>query len=163
VGGRVWTIREPFADGRHAEGGGEFIDTGHVTIRRYVRRFGLALEDTRGGPDLEGVIYRRGRRLEESEAVTAAVSAELARVQAREGVEAYRIRGGNDQLPKALAASLPTVVRGEPVIAVVQSDNSVQVASDGLRVSGDYAVLAMPFPAMRRIRFTPALPRALAT
>ena len=86
----------------------------------------------------------------------------LAENQSYDGVEVYRIRGGNDQLPKALAESLPAVIRSEPVTSVVQIDNSVQVVSDGVRISADYCVLAAPFPALRRIRFTPALPPGLA-
>jgi monoamine oxidase len=38
VGGRVWTIRDGFADGQHAEAGGDMIDDAHTEIR------GLAAE-----------------------------------------------------------------------------------------------------------------------
>lgn len=48
VGGRCWTARG-FADGQHAEHGGEFIDTRHVHLRQLVRELGLELEDLWAG------------------------------------------------------------------------------------------------------------------
>ncbi len=42
VGGRVWTIRD-FADGQHAEAGGDFIDEGHHAIRSLAAAFHLPL------------------------------------------------------------------------------------------------------------------------
>jgi monoamine oxidase len=41
VGGRVWTIREPFADRQHAEGGGDMIDESHDQLRRLADELGL--------------------------------------------------------------------------------------------------------------------------
>jgi len=64
TGGRVYTVRKGFASGQHAEGGGEFIDTGHTFMRLYANRLGLQLEDLRVEPDahLEGVVYVGQRR-----------------------------------------------------------------------------------------------------
>ncbi|HET6158350.1 MAG TPA: FAD-dependent oxidoreductase [Dongiaceae bacterium] len=50
LGGRIWSLGEAFPGpvtfpGQVAERGGEFIDTTHLTIKAYARRFGLALED----------------------------------------------------------------------------------------------------------------------
>lgn len=71
TGGRVYTVRKGFASGQHAEGGGEFIDTGHTVMRLYAKRFGLDLEDVRAEPDahLPGVIYVDRRRSSPSTAV----------------------------------------------------------------------------------------------
>jgi monoamine oxidase len=44
VGGRVWTLRQPFAVGLYAEAGAEFISPGHRAVRRYLRRFGLTAD-----------------------------------------------------------------------------------------------------------------------
>ena len=49
VGGRCFSLRG-FFPGQVAERGGEFIDTGHTTMRGYANRFGLALEDVTKGP-----------------------------------------------------------------------------------------------------------------
>ena len=60
VGGRVWTIREPFADSQHAEAGGDMIDEGHAELRRLAGEMGLRLTRIlRGGfayarPDARG-------------------------------------------------------------------------------------------------------------
>ncbi|MCS6304065.1 MAG: FAD-dependent oxidoreductase [Nitrospira sp.] len=43
VGGRVFTIRGAFAQGQHAEAGGDFIDEGQHEIKRLVKEQGLTL------------------------------------------------------------------------------------------------------------------------
>jgi monoamine oxidase len=43
VGGRVWTIREGFEDGQHAEAGGDLIDHGQTEIVRLAGEIGLKL------------------------------------------------------------------------------------------------------------------------
>ena len=63
LGGRVLTVRRPFAGGQYAEAGGEFIDVNQTRIQAYARRFGLPLEDVRRGfAGLEDLVYRHGRR-----------------------------------------------------------------------------------------------------
>src|SRR5438552_15623048 len=41
VGGRVWTIRDGFAEGQHAEAGGDMIDEGQHEIRSLAEELGL--------------------------------------------------------------------------------------------------------------------------
>jgi monoamine oxidase len=43
VGGRVWTIRDGFEDGQHAEAGGDFIDEAQTEIRELAGELGLKL------------------------------------------------------------------------------------------------------------------------
>jgi monoamine oxidase len=43
VGGRVHTIRDGFANGQHAEAGGDFIDQSHEDIRRLADQYGLSV------------------------------------------------------------------------------------------------------------------------
>src|SRR5262245_14964849 len=43
VGGRVWTVREGFEDGQHAEAGGDLIDHGQTEIVRLAGELGLSL------------------------------------------------------------------------------------------------------------------------
>lgn len=62
-GGRVLTLREPFADGLHAEAGGMALNARYRHFQRYLRVFGLeaeALPDSRG---LGSVRHLRGQRL----------------------------------------------------------------------------------------------------
>jgi monoamine oxidase len=63
VGGRVHTLRDPFTDGLHAEGGGESIDDDHTAIQALVTRHGLRTE--RRDPDriTNAMVFRDGRRL----------------------------------------------------------------------------------------------------
>jgi monoamine oxidase len=67
VGGRVLTIREPFANGLYAEAGGEFVDEGHEAVHQLLDRYGLALREippARRIFSLGGEI-RRGESLED--------------------------------------------------------------------------------------------------
>jgi monoamine oxidase len=43
VGGRVWTIRDHFAEGQHAEAGGDMIDEDQLEIRSLCKDLGLKL------------------------------------------------------------------------------------------------------------------------
>ncbi|HEV7587976.1 MAG TPA: FAD-dependent oxidoreductase, partial [Longimicrobium sp.] len=45
VGGRMYSLRNHFADGQVAELGGELIDTGHASIQRLASELGIALDD----------------------------------------------------------------------------------------------------------------------
>ena len=60
VGGRVWTIRDGFASGQHAEGGADFIDSTQTSLVSLARELGLKIVriNRRGfgyyGPDARG-------------------------------------------------------------------------------------------------------------
>lgn len=75
----------------------------------------------------------------------------------------YRIAGGNDQLPKALAATLSDrlLLRHE-VLAVSQSRQSVRVLVRARHreswLRSDYLVLALPATKVRALDIKPALP-----
>lgn len=50
LGGRVWTRRDGFAEGQHAEAGGDMIDPDQASIRRLAKDLGLTLSPIlRGG------------------------------------------------------------------------------------------------------------------
>jgi monoamine oxidase len=79
------------------------------------------------------------------------------------GVEAFRIRGGNDQLPAALRNALgPAVELGSPVTNVSADANGVRVTAAGRTVDADRCVVAVPLPALRAVTFAPPLPAALS-
>ena len=73
------------------------------------------------------------------------------------GIERYRIRGGNDLLPTALARGLD-VRLGTPVTRIERRRAGVRVGG----VDADWCVFAAPLPAARAIEFAPALPPTLA-
>lgn len=77
----------------------------------------------------------------------------------------FKIRGGNDLLPKAFAAALAERIRyGSPVVGMEQDDTSVRAVylrnGTPVTVAGDYLVCALPSAVMRRIEITPALSAA---
>jgi monoamine oxidase len=246
VGGRVFTVRQGFLDGQHAEAGGEFIDAGHHRLLSLAEHFGLALEQVGFGwdalndwyaydgwvgtatdhslwgydlkaaindvwcalgelgrrvPDpaqphcapeaarldqqtaadwLDGLDLPRYARLAFEGRIRAEYTVEPGRFSlldlARNAAcyylnghgdqKSYRIVGGNDRLPQALANALPpSAVRlNAPV-------NRIRVLGDRVTVmyrqgdstkslTADYAVLAAPLTAARHIEFDPPLPAA---
>jgi monoamine oxidase len=52
AGGRVLTLRAPFADGLFAEAGPEFISPGHEALRGWLREYGVPIRPRRWGPRL---------------------------------------------------------------------------------------------------------------
>lgn len=64
-GGRVFTLREPFADGLYAEAGAARIPDTHDLTRRYVAEFGLTLVPFQ--PALPKRVYAHGQRLGEDD------------------------------------------------------------------------------------------------
>ena len=61
-GGRVYTLRKPFADGLYAEAGATRIPENHHWTMKYVDEFGLELDEFRP-TDLQDVHYVHGSRI----------------------------------------------------------------------------------------------------
>lgn len=233
VGGRVWTIRGGFADGQHAEAGGDLIDEAQHEIRALAAEYSLKLtrilrggfayvrSSSSGRPRIVTRATTRGwDRLAEAlepcirpyklaeqrwdSPVTAAiarrsVAAWLDDVKADAELRAtatglrgffladpdelslvalvdqfgatdapapgplYRIVGGNDRLPDAIAARLGDRVRlRTEVVAVSQRGPTVRVTLKDSRsqsqVACDYVLFALPSTVLRRIPITPSLP-----
>jgi monoamine oxidase len=77
--------------------------------------------------------------------------------------ETMRVAGGNASLPKAIAAELgAAMVLDAPVTLVERRAGAVAVTAGGTEYLGAHAVLAAPPPALRNVRFDPALPPAIA-
>jgi monoamine oxidase len=78
--------------------------------------------------------------------------------------ELYKIRGGNDRLPKAFAARLSERIHyGSPVVAIRQDATGVEVvvsaATGGTeQLRADSVVCGIPFTVLRSIPVTPAFP-----
>ena len=233
VGGRVWTIRDGFADSQHAEAGGDMIDEAQTEIRalagelglkltRILRDgFGYARSDAAGRTRLTNGNAARGwdalserlagltrqYRLAEQR-WDSPITADLARrsvaqwldeVRADRDLRAtatglrgffladpeelslvafvdqfatsdehaswsmYRIAGGNDRLPAAIAAGLGDRVQfGTELVAISHRGREVRAALKAARtvsqLTCDYMVLAMPATLLRRVPITPALP-----
>ncbi|HYI03030.1 NAD(P)/FAD-dependent oxidoreductase [Hyalangium sp.] len=69
VGGRMFTVRDVFPDGQHAELGGELIDTGHLTMHDLAQELEIELLDyAQEDPNLSQLVaFFGGRRLTEEE------------------------------------------------------------------------------------------------
>ena len=79
---------------------------------------------------------------------------------ARKG-RSFRIRGGNDQLPRALARSLGDRARYRATLLRIEQNSkrvTITLESSGRRsqVAADYLICAIPFPVLRSIQVAPA-------
>ncbi len=76
-----------------------------------------------------------------------------------EDIECYRIEGGNDQLPTAMAAALQGAIQvATPVTAVNSTEGGITVRYLHGEVNASSLIVATPLPALRQIRFSPQLP-----
>ena len=230
VGGRVFTVREPFVHGQHAEAGGDLIDESQTEICKLIADVGLRtarilpggftsvrqvgarparIAGTRGWHDLARRLQPEVRAFCVSEqrwdgGVADSLAREsvahwldrirapkalrdvavglrgffladpdelsllaLADQFAEDGVpgseKMFRIIGGNDRLPAALAKALGSRIRLQTILRrVTQTRSGVTAAleSNG-RVSEarfDYLVCALPATTVRAVVFEPALP-----
>lgn len=69
-----------------------------------------------------------------------------------------RIEGGSSRLTEAMADDLPDgALRLEsPVAAIAERGTHVEVSAGGKTYTAPFAICTLPFPALRRIAFTPA-------
>jgi monoamine oxidase len=58
IGGRIYSLRDFFAEGQVCELGGELIDTNHTHIRDLADELGIAMDDLAiDGPDLDAMVW----------------------------------------------------------------------------------------------------------
>jgi monoamine oxidase len=233
VGGRVWTIRDGFADRQHAEAGGDMIDDAQGEIRQLAAELGLRLsrilrdgfgymrsaganqpprivsrsaargwgqlarqvgalarryrlaerrwdspvtadiarqsvaqwlDDEHADPDLRATATGlRGFFLADPEELSLLALVDQFAESEQPGIGAmYRITGGNDRLPEALAARLGSRVQlNTELVAVSVRGKSVHATLKRGRSSSpmisDYLVFALPASVLRRVPITPAL------
>ena len=158
VGGRVLTLRE-FSEGLHAEAGAARIPADHDLTHKYVKEFNLPLAPFY---PTDGKFLRvRGQQVEEVgwDKFKDATSIVMA---LGESGRWQKIRGGNDQLPKAFADKLAGKINYNSPVAGIRHDlNNITVVFKGRsgieNISGDLLVCAIPFTMLRRIEFSPAL------
>lgn len=135
IGGRCHTLRG-FAGGQIAEAGGEYIDTTHVQMRRFAERFGLRLDDVRGGEaGYEGVVYAGGRRQALGRFAGAETWAEIERFYA----QAWRLARPLDIAdPAAAGATYDRRTVGELIDEVGIAGRARQILDREIR--DDYAI-----------------------
>jgi monoamine oxidase len=62
VGGRVFTLHEPFSDHQYAEAGGESIDDNHTAIQALARRYDLPLAHRPADKLVRAAVFDKGAR-----------------------------------------------------------------------------------------------------
>lgn len=77
-----------------------------------------------------------------------------------EHTHTYGLVGGNDQLPKAIAATLGTRIRySSPVVKLAHDDDGVVVtirdATGQHEIRADHCVCALPFPLLQEVEISP--------
>ena len=128
VGGRVWTMRDGFCNGQHAEAGADLIDPDQEAIRRLAKDVGVTLVPILRG----GFAYvRRGTRAPviESGSSGGGLWAALARV-AEPWVRAYRVSEKRWDGPIARQLADCSV---EEWLAEIRADRRTRARLTGLR------------------------------
>jgi monoamine oxidase len=169
-GGRVLTLRAPLTEGLYGEAGAARIPHGHKITLEYVRRFGLELEPFYPSAG-RFVVQEAGERhvtdwREFADAVKRNVGSHLDHHRFGWRVDGtshwFKIGGGNDRLPRAMAEQLGERVRYQsPVQSIVQDARGVRVRFlDRGRadwIEADRLICTLSFPLVRHIDFSPAL------
>src|SRR5215470_3360704 len=68
-GGRACTIRQPFSDNLYAEVGATSISDSHDLTLKYAHLFGLQLDSWDAPPELQDILYVRGRRARRAQGI----------------------------------------------------------------------------------------------
>ncbi|HEU0251551.1 MAG TPA: FAD-dependent oxidoreductase [Pyrinomonadaceae bacterium] len=155
-GGRVHTLREPFADGLYAEAGAARIPNNHDLTLKYVKEFGLELELFYPGR-LNALRFDRGRREEVPiDGFTDAMTQNLGEELGGKPERWHKIKGGSDLLPKAFAEKLRDKIQyGAPAVRIEQDANQARVVflSGGRKQSlvADEVIVTLPFSVLRNL------------
>ena len=154
-GGRVHTLREPFSDGLYAEAGAARIPDNHDLTLKYVKLFDLPLEPMY--PSQLSALRAEGSSMREVpiDGFTDGL-AEFFGPEFRGPARFTKIKGGNDNLPKAFATRLKEKIRyNSPVVKINQDEKSVQVSfleqGKAQTITGDRMLCALPFSLLRNI------------
>ena len=154
-GGRVHTIREPFSDGQYAEAGAARIPDNHDLTLKYVKLFDVPLEPMY--PSKLSALRVNGSSKQELtiDGFTDGLS-QFFGSEFRGPTRFTKIKGGNDNLPKAFAKRLGDKVHyNSPVVKIEQDAASARVTflDKGTRqtMTADRVLCAIPFSVLRNV------------
>lgn len=157
VGGRVFTLREPFSDGLYAEAGATRIHVHHDLTLKYIRQFNLELLPfyPRAGHFIR---FNKGERREADWDKFSNEIRNTIHLGKRE--DWVKVQGGNDLLPLAFAKRLGrAVIYNAPVVRLEQDATQVSVhfsrGGSTEKMTGDYLVCAIPFATLRNVQVSP--------
>jgi monoamine oxidase len=162
AGGRVQTLRDPFSDGLYAEAGAARIPDNHDLTLKYVKLFGVPLEPMYPS-QLSALMVNGDSRREVSIDAFADGLAEFFGSEFRGPTRFQKVKGGNDNLPKAFARRLADKISyGSPVVKIEQDANSARVTfldkGKSQILSADRVLCALPFSVLRRIELPSTFP-----
>ena len=165
-GGRVFTLREPFADGLYAEAGAARIRDNHSLTLKYVNMFNLPLEPFYPS-NLKAVRFDLGARQEVPiDGYTDAMTNNYGEELGGNPTRWQKIKGGMDLLPKAFAAQLGDKIHyGAAVVRIEQDAKkaTVKFVKDGATqtLSADAVLATIPFSVLRRLELPGLSPRKI--
>jgi monoamine oxidase len=151
----VRPVRERLAAEGEAAWAGVVARYGDHSTRRFLEEAGWSADAI----ELFGLLHNEETRLHAS--VVEYLREDLGRVYE----DLVQIDGGMDRLPRAFLPLLRDRIRfGARMIALEQDPDGVtvhfQTAAGRLRVTGDYAIVTVPFSVLRHVEAAPALSRA---
>jgi monoamine oxidase len=161
-GGRVHTLREPFSDGLYAEAGAARIPDNHDLTLKYVKLFDLPLEPMYPSRLSSLVVDGQSKREVSIDGFTDGL-AQFFGNEFRGPNRFTKIKGGNDNLPKAFARRLGDKIRyGVPVVKIDQDERTARVTflEKGSRqtMNADRVLCAVPFTLLREIEMPSNFP-----
>jgi monoamine oxidase len=154
-GGRVHTLREPFADGQYAECGAARIPDDHDLTLKYVKLFDVPLEPMY--PSTLSALRVNGSSKQEIsiDGFTDGLSQFFGN-EFKGPTRFRKIKGGNDNLPKAVAQRLSARIHySSPVVKIDQDAAGARVVflEKGARqtMTADRVLCAVPFTTLRNV------------
>lgn len=159
VGGRIYTLREPFSEGLFAEAGASRIPSNHDLTLGYAQHFELALDPFYANS--QNYVNITGGAVAEIDAQSYISQPPWPGAVNRNQFQ--KIRGGMEQLPLAMANALSSNVRFQSVVTSISQDLSQQTQgavvtlADGQVISADRVLCTVPLPVLSNIDFQPAL------
>jgi len=163
-GGRVHTLREPFSGGLYAEAGAARIPDNHDLTLKYVKLFDLPLEPMYPTQLSALRVDGSSQREVPIDGFTDGL-AEFFGSEFRGPSRFSKIKGGNDNLPRAFATRLKEKIRyNSPVVKIDQDEKSVQVTfieqGKAQTITGDRMLCALPFTLLRNIELPASIAEA---
>src|SRR5436190_2533860 len=154
-GGRVQTLREPFSEGLYAEAGAARIPDNHDLTLKYVKLFEVPLEPMYPSR-LSALRIDGGDKREISIDGFTEGLAQFFGSEFRGPNRFTKIKGGNDNLPKAFARRLGDKIHyGSPAVKIEQDASSARVTflHNGTRqaMTADRVLCAVPFSVLRNV------------
>jgi monoamine oxidase len=151
----VQTLREPFSDGLYAEAGAARIPDNHDLTLKYVKLFEVPLEPMYPS-QLSALRVEGGDKREISMDGFTEGLAQFFGSEFRGPTRFTKIKGGNDNLPKAFARRLGDKIHyGSPAVKIEQDASSARVTflRNGTRqtMTADRVLCAVPFSVLRNV------------